>query len=142
MARPRSQQLIVVPSGVPIRSANTQKAIANTTTTYTLSKAVAVTFPGTYRIEMTISAASTGPIYARIYKNGVAYGPEHRVASSVGTTFVDILGGWAIGDTIQLYCKGTSGNGDGAVEGFTIYGSYDSSNLPVPQGGLTTDTAV
>lgn len=140
---PRNRILLVAPSGIVVQSARTLRAVASATASLTKSKEIVITAAGTYRIELALamSAGGTGT-EAQVFRNGVAHGSLHLAAGgATRTLFVDILGGWAKGDLCQVYAKG-GGGGDGKLDDFAILGSWNQSEIPVPAGKVTVDTAV
>lgn len=135
----------VVPSGSIIQAANTPRGLADTTTTFTKSKAIRVSQGGTYGVQFRLRVASAGgnTITGQIYVNGVARGVQYQAAGAGATS--NPIDNFTVnaGDDIQLYVKSNGANAaDDFVEGLIIFGSYQNSNIPVVAGKVTTDTDV
>lgn len=107
-AIPTDQLFSVDLSDVEIAAANTDKA--TTTTSYIKCKEIEVFIPGTYRI--TFEMASGGAAidaYAKIYKNGVAYGTERINDTQSYVLYSEDLA-FTFGDLIQLYHYTSNGS--------------------------------
>lgn len=93
---------------------NTIKLI---TTIYGLSKF-------RFKFDMRCSSDGGGPVYARIYRNGIAVGTEQSSNVDDWATFSEDINttNWRVNDTIELWLKGP---GVAAVqaENFRIYGA-------------------
>jgi hypothetical protein len=110
-------------------SADTVKSKSNDIT-YTLAKNITIRNPGYIRVVFDVNGDDephTG--YAKIYKNGVAYGTERGGAGSAYTTYYEDLF-FSTGDVLELYYK-TAGNGSPAynvsVRNLRLYYTESSS---------------
>lgn len=82
-------------------SADTERTV--TLTAYTRTKEIRVDYYGTYRVKFDLRQGTAGyNAYARIYRNGVAYGTERITSSSTYTTYTEDLIFYP-GDLVQLY---------------------------------------
>ena len=108
----------------------TDDAVVNTVeTVYALRKSI--TIPKNYvtsglRIKFDIADNSTGSYGdGKIYKNGVAVGTERSASGGVDeyNSFSEDLGGFAPGDTIELWSKTTNVGVICRVKDFRIKGS-------------------
>ena len=101
---------------------------------YTKLKEIYIPRAGTVRVKFDLrqETATTGvTVYARIYKNGVAYGTQRsKNNSATYTTYSEDLA-FAAGDLIQLcVCRSGTGTSFSAmVRNFRIYANF--SNVPV-----------
>jgi len=74
-----------------------------------------------FRIVMTVKGSASGAGYARVYKDGEAYGDAHTTSDTTGIEFTDDLT-FEAGELIQIYCKGTGG-GVGGCTAATVRGT-------------------
>ncbi len=139
---PRRFILQVVPSNLPIRTANADRTILQATNSDTESKSIRIEFPGTYTIRFELTATSVGPIFGTIYRNGIAIGTQRSVGNSGTTAFFENIGGWEKGDACQLFVRSTAGTGGGTVRGFGILGEQRVIPPPVVGGDILVDTNV
>ena len=82
---------------------------------------------GTYVCRINLSCTN-GRVYARIYKNGVAYGDEHSTSSSTFTTYDDTLS-FSAGDYIELWAKSSTSSVSTSAR---LYIYVDSNTINVP----------
>ena len=101
--------------------------------TYVKSKETKVDVSGTFRIKFDIGRnGGSGTLYGKIYRNGVAVGTERVTGSDTFATFSEDIGGWSVGDLVQVYTHATGGGGTlESVKNFNIY-----SVAPPIGGGL------
>jgi|GEM_PF-5275232 len=111
------------------QSADTERTKVNggADPNYSLVKSIRVHLPGVYRIKFDLRSDSTSQtVYARIYKNGVAYGTEQSTLSTTYVTFSEDLT-FAPGDTIDLYYKSPTTSVGVLVRNFRLY--YDKGTI-------------
>lgn len=106
----------------------------STEVVYTLEKSILVPYGGLYRVKFDL-ASNDGPawvMYAKIYKNGVAFGTEQSTDSATPVTMSEDLY-FSAGDRIELWAKASTHNG--TTRNFRIY--YDRE--PVAYGTVILD---
>ncbi|GEM_PF-4733016 len=83
----------------------------NPNPTYTRQMFMRTNIPGTFRLRYTVSNSGSGLGYARVYKNGVAYGAERVLNPGSPTTvaYVEDLA-FAAGDTIEFWTRAQTTN--------------------------------
>jgi len=89
-----------------VASAPTERT--TTSTSYVKIKEITCPFSGTYTIMFSIKGTGGNYCYARIYKNGVAFGTEQSTNTTVYTGKSENLT-FASGDTIELWIKSGAG---------------------------------
>lgn len=113
----------IVASDSLLLSANTERSTDSTP--YIKVKEMRVATGGKYRVKFDISATSSSG-YARIYKNGVAYGTEQFTGGAYVTKSEDL--NFSAGDSIELWYHGSSGSITTSVKNFRIYGDIAKSS--------------
>ncbi|MFA6897246.1 MAG: hypothetical protein WCQ96_03100 [Patescibacteria group bacterium] len=97
------------------------------------------------RIKINV-ACNSGEVYARIYKNGVAFGTERHVINNT-TLFSEDFTGFISGDKIQLYARLISGTGTVNIQDLCfdrnitkLNGNTLSTPIPVTFGTNPTNS--
>ena len=120
---------IDVPSGLPDAiagdilevSADLEKQ-SDGTDTYKKHKEIYIARAGAYRIKFDMKSSATHLSYAKVYKNGAAFGTEQNESSTSYVTKSEDLSGWAEGDLCQLYLHGNPTYGESTyAKNFRIY---------------------
>ncbi len=111
---------------------------SNVTTSYVKVKTIVLTngLIGRVRFYFDIKYNGvSGPVYGRIYRNGVALGTEiSSTSSTYETRSDDITQAWKPGDLCQLYAKGAA-SAQVDVRNFRI--AYADSTAPVASANTT-----
>ena len=77
---------------------------------------------GEFRIKFDLSVNTVdGVAFARVYKNGVAFGTEQSEATASWVTKSEDISGWSKDDLCQLYMKHSTGSYYAMFRNFTIY---------------------
>jgi len=88
---------------------------------YTKKKEIVCSVNGVIRVTFDYQQSGGITTYARIYKNGVAFGTEQSTSSLTYVTETeDLL--FEAGDTIELWMKRSTPSGAMAVRNFRLYG--------------------
>jgi len=88
---------------------------------YTKKKEIVCSVNGVIRVKFDYQQSGGITTYARIYKNGVAFGTEQSTSSLTYVTETeDLL--FEAGDTIELWMKRSTPSGAMAVRNFRLYG--------------------
>ena len=98
------------------------------TTSYQPYKEVRINTAGTYRVKFIMWNGSSTYTYARIYKNGVAYGTERSLLGPSSATFTEDLT-FAANDLVSLRARGYHDYSEGYISNYTF---GISSNVGVP----------
>ncbi|MEK7549192.1 MAG: hypothetical protein AAB496_01755, partial [Patescibacteria group bacterium] len=88
--------------------------------TYVKLKETKIGVGGTLRIKFSIKGIG-GPLYGRIYRNGVAVGTERNTSSDTYVEFSEDIGGWSAGDLVQVYAHRTGSLTSVDIQGLNIY---------------------
>lgn len=114
----RLPTLEIVASDVLQGSDDSEETV--TDLSYTKYKQLTLTgVGGELRIKFDLKDTS-GAVYGKVYRNGVAVGAEQSMSGDWETKSEDIAG-WSDGDTIELWCKYSTAIGQ--VRNFRVYGS-------------------
>ena len=106
-------------TGIVLAAANTERV--SNSLTYEKLKEIEADKSGEVKVSFDFKAGADGPLqaYARIYKNGVAFGTERTREGSNYVTYSEDLT-FAKGDLIQLYAKVTNVDYDSYVKNFNV----------------------
>ena len=147
MPRLNRGPLLAQPSHVTVSSAPIARAV-DVVATLTKSKALSISWPGTYQIRWMFTSTAAGGVAAsalqgQIYKNGAVFGAlRHASSSNANEEIIETLGPWERGDSCELWVAYNAGIGTRTVSLFRVMGSYQNSSVPIPAGGILTDVAV
>jgi len=113
---------------LPPVAAGNQKISSNpgekttTSTTYVKLKQTKIGRSGTYRIEFSLKTlGSQYPAYGRIYRNGAAVGTERSVTGTNYVVFSQDIGGWSVGDYIEIWGRTSDASATANVEWLQLY---------------------
>lgn len=97
-------QHVMAPGDVPLFKSD--KILLSQNSSYAMTFKINVGMPGIYRIKFKIGAVISGQTaYARLYKNGVAYGTERSTQNyQTPVTYSEDLA-YSAGDTIELWTR-------------------------------------
>ena len=68
---------------------------------------------GTYRITLFLDGTANGTLYARIYRNGAAYGTERSVTNTEASYSQNLS--FSVGDTIEIWGRRSTSSNAGVV---------------------------
>ena len=95
---------------------------STTSTTYVKLKQTKIGRSGTYRIEFSLRTSAAGyTAYGRIYRNGAAVGTERSVTGTNYVVFSEDIGGWSVGDYIEIWGRISSADASACVISFQLY---------------------
>jgi len=82
---------------------------SHTSSTYTKVAEFKIGRGGTLRIYFELKlSVEVANVYGRIYRNGVGVGTERITTNTDYVSFTEDIGGWSIGDLVQLYTRITA----------------------------------
>ena len=95
---------------------------STTSTTYAKLKQTKIGRSGTYRIVFSLKTlGSQYPAYGRIYRNGAAVGTERSVTGTNYVVFSEDIGGWSVGDYIEIWGMATNADAGAYVTSLQLY---------------------
>ena len=113
---------------MPPVAAGNQKISSNpdekttTSTTYVKLKQTKIGRSGTYRIRFSLKMPITDyTAYGRIYRNGAAVGTERSTTSTSYVVFSEDIGGWSVGDYIEIWGMATNADAGAYVTSLQLY---------------------
>ena len=90
-------------------------------TTYVKLKQTKIGRLGTYRIKFSLKTNWVDhPAYGRIYRNGAAVGTERSVTGTNYVVFSEDIGGWSVGDYIEIWGRISSADASACVISFQL----------------------
>ena len=95
---------------------------STTSTTYVKLKQTKIGRSGTYRIEFSLKTSNADyTVYGRIYRNGAAVGTERSTTEIDYVVFSEDVGGWSVGDYIEIWGMTSSGGTSAHVASLQLY---------------------